>query len=284
MFKKTIGPLILIVLILISSGCTFKKPALNTTKVQASNSSALSVDLMPSSNLSQTPQDKRVGTPPRYIRILYYHSVMREANNEVRMPPEQFEAQIVYLHDHGYHSITLNQLYKSLYQRGALPEKPFVITFDDGYEDNYQTAYPILKKYGYAATVFMISGYINGKGFLTWPQLKELAVNGWDIADHTRDHTYLTKLSPLKILSELESSKKALEKGLGHSVDYFAYPFGDFNNTVVRAVKKAGYLMAFTTLRGWADSNTDAYHVHRVYCYANMGMKEFIHRLQNPNY
>ncbi|WP_088226241.1 polysaccharide deacetylase family protein [Desulfosporosinus sp. FKB] len=284
MIKKTIGPLILIVLILTSSGCAFKKPTLNSAKVQVSNSSALLVDILPSPKLSHTPQDKRINTPPRYIPVLYYHSIMREANNEVRMPPEQFEAQIVYLHDQGYQSITLNQLYQSLYQRGALPEKPFVITFDDGYEDNYQTAYPLLKKYGYTATVFMISGYINEKGFLTWPQLNELADNGWDIADHTRDHSYLTKLSPLKVLSELESSKKALEKGLGHSVDYFAYPYGDLDNTVVQAVKKAGYLMAFTTLRGWADSNTNAYHVHRVYCYATMGMKEFIHRLQNPNY
>ncbi|WP_088186318.1 polysaccharide deacetylase family protein [Desulfosporosinus sp. FKA] len=284
MFKKTIGPLILIVLILTSGGCTCRKPALNSTKVQAANSSALLVDILPSSKLSQDPQDKRNNTPPRYIPVLYYHSIMREANNEVRMPPEQFKAQIVYLHHQGYHSITLNQLYESLYQRGALPEKPFVITFDDGYEDNYQTAYPLLKEYGYTATVFMISSYINEKGFLTWPQLKELAVNGWDIADHTRNHSCLTKLSPLKVLGELESSKKDLEKGLGHSVDYFAYPYGDLDNAVVQAVKKAGYLMAFTTLRGWADSNTDAYHVRRVYCYANMGMKEFIHRLQNPNY
>lgn len=222
--------------------------------------------------------------PTQPVPVLYYHSIKREVNNEVRMPPEQFEEQMAYLQNHGYHCISLNQLYQSLYHKGTLPDKPFVITFDDGYIDNYETAFPILKKHGFVATVFMVSSYVNGEGFLTWLQLKELSSSGWDIGDHTANHPSLTKLNNLSIQNELKRSKDALEKGVGHSVDFFAYPNGDFDDRVVQAVKNTGYLMAFTTLRGWADSKTDSWHVHRVYCYANMGLKEFTHRIQNPNY
>lgn len=218
------------------------------------------------------------------VPILYYHSVMREAGNEVRMPPDQFEAQMAYLQDQRYQSVTLDQLYQAEYFGGTLPTKPFVITFDDGYVDNYTTAFPVLKRYGFTATVFMVSSYINGEGFLSWPQLKVLAANGWQIEGHTAHHPYLAKKDAATVLSELNSSKEILEKGLGHSVDFFAYPYGDFNDGVVLAVKDSGYVMAFTTERGWADHKADAWHVHRVYCFANMGMHEFSRRMQNPNY
>ena len=218
------------------------------------------------------------------VPILYYHSVMREVGNELRMPPDQFEAQMAYLQDHGYQSVTLDQLYQVKYLGGTLPAKPFVITFDDGYEDNYMTAFPVLKKYGFTATVFIVSSYINGEGFMSWPQLKELLANGWEIEGHTVNHPYLSKIDAATVLSELKGSKGLLEKGLGHSVDFFAYPYGDFNDEVVQAVKNAGYVMAFTTERGWADHKADEWHVHRVYCFANMGMNEFSRRIQNPNY
>lgn len=223
-------------------------------------------------------------TESQAVPILYYHSVMREVGNELRMPPDQFEAQMAYLQDHGYQSVTLDQLYQVKYFGGTLPAKPFVITFDDGYEDNYMTAFPVLKKYGFTATVFIVSSYINGEGFMSWPQLKELLANGWEIEGHTVNHPYLSKIDAATVLSELKGSKGQLEKGLGHSVDFFAYPYGDFNDEVVQAVKNAGYVMAFTTERGWADHKADEWHVHRVYCFANMGMNEFSRRIQNPNY
>lgn len=219
------------------------------------------------------------------VPILYYHSVMREAGNEVRMPPDQFEAQMAYLQDQGYQSVTLDQLYQAEYLgRMTLPTKPFVITFDDGYVDNYSTAFPVLKKYGFTATVFMVSSYINGEDFMSWLQLKELLANGWEIEGHTVNHPYLSKKDASTVLSELKSSKELLEKGLEHPVNFFAYPYGDFNDGVVLAVKNSGYVMAFTTERGWADHKADAWHVHRVYCFANMGIKEFARRIQNPKY
>ncbi|MDR3586517.1 MAG: polysaccharide deacetylase family protein [Desulfosporosinus sp.] len=241
-----------------------------------------SIEILPESENNKSNTSN--GSERPAVPILYYHSVAREAGNELRMPPDQFDAQMAYLQDNGYHSITLDQFYQAEYQEGTLPDKPFVITFDDGYVDNYTSAFPILKKYGFTATIFMVSSYINGEHFLSWPQLTELANNGWQIEGHTVDHPYLSKKDAATVLSELKNSKDVLEKGLGHSVNYLAYPYGDFNNEVILAVKNTGYLLAVTTERGWADDKEDAWHVHRVYCFANMGINEFSRRLQNPNY
>ena len=282
---------------LVVSGCANDKPSIITQGDSLPLTSAAPTSQIPlaiinpsetSSESSSNPPSssgvQKAQTQAQAVPILYYHSVMREVGNEVRMPPDQFEDQMAYLQDKGYQSISLDQFYQAEYFGETLPAKPIMITFDDGYADNYTTAFPILKKYGFTATIFMVSSYIDGEGFMTWPQLKELAANGWQIEGHTANHTDLTKLDSKTVLSELKSSKELLEKGLGQPVDFFAYPYGDFNAGVVLAVKNTGYVMAFTTERGWADHNADAWHVHRVYCYAFMGMTEFSRRLQNPNY
>ncbi len=234
-------------------------------------------------NNSTSPEilEKRSETIP----VLYYHSVMVEPGNELRIPPVQFEEQMRYLAEKGYNVVSLDQLNKYFYEKGTLPEKPVVITFDDGYEDNYTNAYPILTKYGLTAAVFVVTNYIQGKGFMSWEQLEELGNKGWQIEGHTMNHPYLVKdkLNAASLKSELIEAKDILEKRFGRPVKFFAYPFGDNNADIVRTVKEAGYLMAFTTERGWADRKNPM-QVHRVYCFANMGIEEFARRLQNPQY
>jgi peptidoglycan/xylan/chitin deacetylase (PgdA/CDA1 family) len=281
MVKKIIGALLFVLLVLGSSGCTRPKPNPPAQTPLTTINPANETDQQESPNKSSTPLSPLVN---QAVPILYYHSVMLENGNDLRMPPEAFEAQMAYLQDKGFHSVSLEQLYQASYKGGALPAKPFVITFDDGYVDNYTTAYPILKKHGFTATVFMVTSYINGAAFMSWPQLKELVANGWEIEGHTTNHPFLTKIDPSTVFSELRTSKEILEKELGQPVDFLAYPNGDLNAKVVQVVKDTGYLMAVTTARGWADDKTDAYHVHRVYCFASMGMNEFTRRLQNPNY
>ncbi len=281
MEKKIIGALLFVFLVFGSSGCTrpLSSPTAQTQLTTISSSNEISQDEL-SNNLSRPSSVQEAQAVP----ILYYHSVMQENENELRMPPEQFEAQMAYLQDKGYQSVSLEQLYQALYKGGTLPAKPFVITFDDGYADNYTTAFPILTKHGFTATIFMVTSYINGKGFMSSKQLKELVANGWEIEGHTTNHPYLTKIDSPTLLSELNSSKEQLEKELGQPVNFFAYPYGDLNANVVQALKELGYRMALTTERGWADVKADAWHVRRVYCYASMGMDEFSRRMQNPNY
>lgn len=276
---KIFGALLFACLIFGSSGCIpIKMPEVTT--VNPSQETYKDVTLH---NLPALPS-VRVVQETQAVPILYYHSVMQENGNELRMPPEQFEAQMAYLKNRGYQSISFEQLYQATYKGGALPERPFLITFDDGYVDNFTTAFPIIAQHGFTATIFMVTSYINGAGYLSWGQLGELVANGWEIEGHTAKHPYLTKLDPNTMVSELTLSKELLERELGQPVDFFAYPYGDLNDDVIQALKDTGYLMAVTTERGWANSNTDEWHLQRIYCYASMGMNEFTRRLQNPNY
>ncbi|EHQ88020.1 polysaccharide deacetylase family protein [Desulfosporosinus youngiae] len=293
MLKKIIVTLCLIflipVLVLGINGCGKEKVSSQTFQAEIETQTETETQaeaIVPSVTLNEStnPESSPILQKPVEVPVLYYHSVMLEEGNEVRMPPDQFEAQMAYMREQGYESVTLDQLYQAFYKGGALPAKPFVITFDDGYEDNYTTAFPILKKHGFTAAVFMVSSYINGEGFLSWSQLKELTANGWEIEGHTANHPYLSKMDKAAVLNELKSSKELIEKELGQTVNYIAYPYGDYNANIVQAVKDTGYLMAFTTERGWSNLNLDEWHLQRVYCFANMGLKEFSRRLQNPKY
>lgn len=233
-----------------------------------------------------SPQAK-VATPPetlRQIPVLYYHSVLFEKGNPLRMPPEQFDDQMRYLSEQGYNVLTPDQLDLDLYGGGQIPPKPFLITFDDGYADNYTNALPILQKYHFVATVFMVSSYIDGSGFLTADQLRTLQSDGWTIGGHTATHLDLSKESSDVIVEELQTSRKALKTILGQDINCFAYPYGGYNSTVTDKLKQDGYQTAFTTDRGWAASSQNPLLLTRVYCYANMGMDEFIRRMTNPNY
>jgi len=232
---------------------------------------------VPSSILKKVNKDQP-------IPILYYHSIKSVPGNEVCMSPGKFEKQIAFLSQHGYHGISLTQLYEFFYSNGQLPEKPIVITFDDGYQDNYTTAFPILNKYGFTANVFVITSNVGHSNNLSWSQLRNLTNNGWLVESHTVSHEDLTKLDSLKLAQELSDSKTCLEEQLRTPVNYFVYPNGQFDEKVTMAVKDAGYLMAFTTQRGWANQAMNPLLLHRVYCYASMGMADFEQRVQNPNY
>jgi peptidoglycan/xylan/chitin deacetylase (PgdA/CDA1 family) len=291
MEKKIIGALLFVFLVLGSSGCTALKTAEDaiSLKLSSPTSQTQLTTINPFNKTDQDQSSNNLSRPSNVpeaqaVPILYYHSVMQEKGNELRIPPEQFEAQMAYLQDKGYQSVSLEQLYQASFKGGALPAKPFVITLDDGYVDNYTTVFPILTKHGFTATVFVVTSYINGAGYMSWPQLKELAANGWEIEGHTTNHPYLTKMDPSTVISELNPSKELLEKELGQTVNFFAYPYGDLNANVVQALKDKGYLMAVTTERGWADVKADVWRVQRIYCYASMGMNEFSRRMQNPNY
>ena len=219
------------------------------------------------------------------LPVLMYHSIDYEKGNELRVPKEVFREQMKYLKEKGYTTLTLDELYSFLIKDKPVPEKSVVITFDDGYKDNYENAYPVLKEFGFNATIFVITSTIDtDKGYLTSKQLKELEANGIDIESHTVNHEQLDKLQYNKQLDTLKNSKDYIEKTLGKPSKYIAYPFGKWNDNTIKAVKDAGYNMAFTTASGWTNKNEGIYKLHRVYISANYGMKEFERRLTNANY
>jgi peptidoglycan/xylan/chitin deacetylase (PgdA/CDA1 family) len=149
-------------------------------------------------------------------------------------------------------------------RREPLPRKSVVITFDDGYTDNYDHAYKILKKYGYPATIFVPSDLVNNEGYLNWVQMRKMINNGITIGSHTRRHAYLPDLSIEEQWDEIAASKKILETNLGVAVDYFSYPIGGFNDAIKQLVKKAGYKGATATNRGYDRLNKDVFELNRI--------------------
>lgn len=219
------------------------------------------------------------------VPVLMYHSIDYEKGNELRVPKETFRKQMNYLKQNGYTTLTLDELYDFFINNKPVPNKSIVITFDDGYKDNFENAYPILKELGFNATIFVITSTVdNDKNYLTSKQLKELEANGIDIESHTVNHEQLDKLTYNEQVNTLKSSKEYIEKVLGEQKKYIAYPFGKWNHDTIKAVKDAGYSMVFTTESGWANKNQGIYELHRVYVSANHDMKEFERRITNENY
>lgn len=219
------------------------------------------------------------------VPVLMYHSIDYEKGNELRVPKEKFKEQMQYLKDNGYTTLTFDELYSFLVNNKPIPEKSVVITFDDGYEDNYSNAYPILKEFGFNATIFIITNAIdNEKAFLTSTQLKEMEQNGIDIESHTLAHDELNKLPYDKQVETLKGAKEFIEKKLNKKVKYIAYPFGKWNNDTIKALKETGYDMAFTTVGGWSNKSQGIYTLRRVYISANYDMNEFKRRLTNSKY
>ena len=205
------------------------------------------------------------------VPIFLYHHIrpylpeMDATAKGLSVTPESFGEQMKYLAANGYHTITLLQLYKYLNFHQPLPEKPVILTFDDGYQDFFTQAYPILKKYNLLATVLIISGKLGTTDYLTWEQITELDVSGKvEITAHTMNHSKLTVIPIAEAKKEITGSKMALEEHLKHSVDFFGYPYGKYNSEVVKEVKSAGFLGALTTHPGIVQEKAKLFEMKRV--------------------
>ena len=215
------------------------------------------------------------------ILVLNYHQV-QTANSALAVAEKDFEAQMNYLSSNGYVSITPDELYSGLNGEFELPPKPVLITFDDGYVDNYTNAFPILKYYGMRATIFVIPAFV-GKydNYLTWEQLREMEENGITVESHTMNHYKLEELPDDEIRSELLNSKQLLEEKLGHPVEFLAYPTGTYNLHIAGIAKAVGYKGAYTIKYGNVDLGSNFYALERVPIF-NTGrtMKDFYERIE----
>jgi len=198
------------------------------------------------------------------VVVLNYHKV-DDMNISLSVSPADFDKQMAYLEENNYHTITPGQLYDSLENNAALPENPVLITFDDGYRDNYKNAYPILKKYGFKATIFVITGFMDVQpNYITWEQAKELDANGISIESHTVQHKSMTEISNEQLWTELTESKKMIDARLGKDTKFIAYPTGTYNLHIAQMVKDAGYQGAFTIKYGNVDRASNLYALERV--------------------
>jgi peptidoglycan/xylan/chitin deacetylase (PgdA/CDA1 family) len=185
------------------------------------------------------------------VPILVYHIIRPSYPTDSRQvlaiahTPEVFDAEMKYLSDAQYHVISFSALLNYFNKGTPLPTNPIIISFDDGWSDQFTYAFPILVKYQYLATFFVFTNPIGTRGFLTWDNLRAMRDAGMTIGSHTRSHPFLTKITNSNSLwNEINGSKQTLEKNLDITVNEFAYPFGQYDATTTTLVKKAGYLSA----------------------------------------
>ena len=205
------------------------------------------------------------------VPVLMYHYIRVNPNPQdsvgfrLSVNPQNFSAQMDYLAQQGYHTITLDDLGGFFFSHASLPSKPIILTFDDGYSDFHDEAFPILKSHSFKAINFVISGFVGIPGFLSWGQIDEMKTSGLIyFGAHTVHHVSLPSLSAERITQEVTESKNTLQQHLGYPINWIAYPYGKVNETVARIVQQGGYAGAFGTNRGTFQSTDRLYTLPRI--------------------
>ena len=207
------------------------------------------------------------------VPILMYHEVAPHASGmnaeklSLLVTPERFTEQMLYLKDHGFTTITLDDWMAARAGQEALPRNPVVLTFDDGRLGVYQNAFPVLKRNGQKAILFLISAEVGRvvKGYLDWSMVREMQSSGLiTFGSHTVHHVELSLASPQRALMELTYSKMVIQRNTGHRCDYFCYPYGKYTAWVAKMVGAVGYRAATTEIPGWSRVTDNAYELRRV--------------------
>ncbi|MDS0528268.1 polysaccharide deacetylase family protein [Clostridium sp. SHJSY1] len=219
------------------------------------------------------------------IPVLYYHSVLPDSEtptkNEVTISPEKLKEELKLVQSLGYTTLTISEVNDYIINKKPIPQKSILITFDDGYTDNYVHAFPILKELNMKATIFVISSGIDSGYYMSKDQLKEMSDYGIDIESHTVNHVHLNTLSYEEQLKELKDSKAKIESVTNKPVLSIAYPFGDFNENSKKAAKDAGYSLAFTTNLGLSNRTDNPVALDRIYVSSEYSLEMFKDRLLN---
>jgi peptidoglycan/xylan/chitin deacetylase (PgdA/CDA1 family) len=192
--------------------------------------------------------------------VFLYHQIADIGSDKdpyrLSVTPEQFDRQMAYLNLRAYHCLPLATMIKAQLTGDRLTRKTFAITFDDGYRDNFEVAMPILLRYKFTATIFLVADWIgqptNWEGqsgdkafpLMNWDEIREMQAQGFHFGSHTRTHPRLDELSPEQVEWELRSSKQILEEGLGRQVELLAYPYEGVNLQVQKIAEQVGYIGA----------------------------------------
>ena len=232
------------------------------------------------------------------VPVLMYHRIADdgpEALTPYRVRVLEFERQLAWLQRYGYRGITLDQLYRWRFERKlkSIEGKPIVLTFDDAYVDFYEHAYPLLRHYGFPATVFVPTAHV-GRGaewdsehgpaaeIMSWDQIAELSAAGVQFGSHSRSHRRMTELTPEQVLDDANASKAELTQRLGVEIAGYCYPFGAANPAVVDSIRRAGYRFAVRGLRGERPAHADPFQLPRIEVFGTDGIESFVAKLPEP--
>ena len=215
------------------------------------------------------------------VPILMYHYIRVNPNPKDRagfvlsVTPADFAQQMALLDANGFHTVTMEQVRNYVRHGTPLPPKPIALTFDDGYDDAYTAARPVLEQHHQKATFFIISGFVGHIHYMTWSQVDALDRAGMEIGSHTVHHPSLPRLGLSALRFELDTSRSDLEAHIGHPVVDFCYPGGELNQTVVNEVARTGYLSATTTKSGVARRGDNPLELPRLRIWGGMTLRQF---------
>jgi len=236
-----------------------------------------------------TPTPAPIALPDQaQVPILMYHYVSElppDADRyrlDLTISPEDFEAQLQYLADAGYHTITLTDLYLYLTQAYPLPEKPIVLTFDDGYRDAYEVVFPLLLDYGFTGTFFVLAtpAHFESPDYLTWAQMKEMSDAGMEIQAHGRDHVDLRGRSYDYLVYQIRGIQEAIQYHTGRLPRFFCYPSGRYDANVIAMLESAGYWGAVTTAWGKTHTREGLLEIPRLRVRGGGTLEGFIDKLE----
>jgi peptidoglycan/xylan/chitin deacetylase (PgdA/CDA1 family) len=218
------------------------------------------------------------------VPVLSYHKFSESKTDKMTVTASAFEEQMKLLKDKGYHVITLDQLFDFLDFKIQIPKNSVVITIDDGWRSAYDIAFPILKKYGYPATLFVYTTLITDSSVtLNWGLINEMAGQGIDLQCHTRTHRRLTAPAPKEsfnayfeaIEKELLDAAKTIKIRTNRDVRYVSYPFGDINHLGIALLKKHGYRGGLTVKRAGNAFFVNNYRVNRSMIFGEYNLQQF---------
>ena len=207
------------------------------------------------------------------ILILLYHRILPEEDDLSKVSPEErvfsvrekeFAKQLEYLYSNGWKTLNLSQLLEYLQAETPFPDKSLVISFDDGNQTDYSTVFPRLKKFGFKATFFITSDFIDKPGYLQRSQMLKMSQEGMEFGSHGKTHKFLSTLNDDKLKSELLDSKKMLEEIIGKEINLLSLPGGYFSSKVKTIAKEAGYRGICTSEFGWNENMADPFKLKRV--------------------
>jgi peptidoglycan/xylan/chitin deacetylase (PgdA/CDA1 family) len=229
-----------------------------------------------------TPKPGTVTAAP----ILMYHYVRELPPNTtdhlgygLSIAPKLFEDELAYLAGAGYTSVSMEDLVSHITRGTPLPPKPIVLTFDDGYSDFYMAAWPLLKKYGFGATAYLVVDFLGKPGYLSWQQTQELRDSGIEIGAHTLDHVDLAIQGLPQARRQIFDSRQILQQRLNAPVNTFAYPSGRYTTSTVKLVGEAGFSSAVTTAFGERHTTANLLTLARIRVSGGISMLNFIKNL-----
>jgi peptidoglycan/xylan/chitin deacetylase (PgdA/CDA1 family) len=245
-----------------------------TTADEFSSATTLTPAPFPSASNCPTPDSipRTVTSTLRvHLPILTYHHlqyVPPTAKAIVRglsVAPDAFEQQVAYLSAHNYHTVYFSDLIAFFRDGRPLPENPIILTFDDGWRDDYTIAFPALRKYCLVGTFFPPTNWVDHSALtLTWAQAAEMATGGMEFGSHTQSHALMHLRAAALNRAELLNSKTILETHIGKAVVAFAYPGGDYNSAIIKLVAETGYGAAVTVFGGSYQTASGIFTLHRI--------------------